>query len=53
MLFWGASAARGLWKGGREACFAEEPPLRGADGRKAEKHAFLGSFRCAGLMEGE
>ena len=34
MLFWGASAARAGLMGGREACFADEPPLRGADGRK-------------------
>ena len=33
--------------------FYGEPPLRGADGRGAEKHDFLGSFRCVVLMEAE
>ena len=33
--------------------FYGEPPLRGADGSGMEKHAFLGSLRCAVLMEEE
>ena len=55
----GAPAARGCSMEGEKRLFLGELPLRGAarwrggggeEAASGEKHAFLGSCRCAGLM---